>query len=145
MCQAELVSGKLGVQKAGCWQRKSSAVLYSQPTSLLTVPSSAVFPWLLSSKWNELFYLTRPIFYTATLTVDSLSLSLPQSTMSVPAGRICVMRTPSAPIPSEDTCVPASRAMWAMAPSAGVSSCLETAPQTHTHTRLQTWTFVHIL
>ncbi|TWW67702.1 Protein kinase C-binding protein NELL1 NEL-like protein 1 [Takifugu flavidus] len=36
---------------------------------------------------------------------------------SAPVARICAMRTPSAPTPSEDTCVPASRATWATAPS----------------------------
>lgn len=34
--------------------------------------------------------------------------------------RICATRTPSAPTPSEDTCVPASRATWATAPSVEV-------------------------
>ncbi|KAM7405759.1 hypothetical protein PAMP_000186 [Pampus punctatissimus] len=49
---------------------------------------------------------------------------------SVPVAKIHVMKTPSAPTLSEDTCVPASQATWATAPSAEVTSCPGTSPQT---------------
>lgn len=50
---------------------------------------------------------------------------------SAPLAKMCATRMPSVPTPSEDTCVPASRVMWAMAPSAEVIFCPRTVPQTH--------------
>lgn len=65
------------------------------------------------------------------MTEEPLFLPLTQSMTSVPVAKICVMRTPSAPTPSEDTCVPASLVMWATAPSAEVICYPGTALQTH--------------
>ena len=104
--------------------------------------------WAEKKKRLSFFFLPPPHLSHSKHTRRILnSDSLPQSMTSAPVARICVMRTPSAPTPSEDTCVPASRATWETAPSAEVSSCPGTALQTHKHTRplIQTPTFLHIL
>lgn len=115
--------GNMAVQNDDCRQNKMSAMaLFSQPSSCLTSIQSTV------SVASQLNKKKKRIFFTH---IHSYSLPLPQSMTSVQVAKICVMRMPSAPTPSEDTCVPASQAMWAMAPSVGVSSWPGTAFDPH--------------
>jgi len=132
-CQAESMSGSMVVQRSGCWQNLSHGLIFivKYPFGILSEPS--LYYVLAEKKWPHVSHYkdTRIHSYSSLCS----SLLLPQSMTSAPVAKICVMRMPSAPTPSEDTCVPASRATWAMAPSAGVSSCTGTALWAPKHRR----------